>query len=47
MKPGNYVRTGRGGEDLFWETLSDGTQAWAKVLNGSITNGGVNQVPLP
>ena len=47
MKPGNYVRTGGGGEGLFQQTLSDGTQAWAKVFNGSITNGGVNQVPLP
>jgi hypothetical protein len=23
----------------------DGTQVWAKVVNGAITNGGVNLVP--
>jgi hypothetical protein len=46
VKPGNYVRTGAGGEDLYRETLSNGTQVWAKVFKGSITNGGVNDVPL-
>lgn len=46
VKPGNYIRTGGGGEDLFRETLPNGTQVWAKVSNGSITNGGLNQVPL-
>ena len=47
VKPGNYVRTGGGGEDLYRETLPNGTQVWAKVYKGSITNGGVNNVPLP
>jgi RHS repeat-associated protein len=47
VKPGNYVRTGGGGESLYRETLSNGTQAWAKVFEGAITNGGVNNVPLP
>jgi RHS repeat-associated protein len=46
VKAGNYVRTGGGGEQLFRETLSNGTQVWAKVFNGLITNGGVNQVPF-
>ncbi len=47
VQPENYIRTGGGGEKLYRETLADGTQAWAKVFNGSITNGGVNQTPLP
>jgi RHS repeat-associated protein len=46
VKPGNYVRTGGSGEDLYRETLPNGTQTWAKVYKGSITNGGVNDVPL-
>jgi RHS repeat-associated protein len=46
VKPGNYVRTGGDGEDLYRETLPNGTQVWAKVFRGSITNGGVNDVPL-
>ena len=45
VKPENYVRTGRGGEDLYRELQADGTQNWAKVWNGSITNGGINQNP--
>ena len=47
IKSANYVRTGRGGEILYRETLPDGTQVWAKVFRGRITNGGVNQTPLP
>jgi RHS repeat-associated protein len=47
VQPENYVSTGGGGEDLYRETLPNGTQVWAKVYNGSITNGGVNQTPLP
>jgi RHS repeat-associated protein len=47
VKPGNYVRTGGSGESLYRETLSNGTQVWAKVFEGAITNGGVNNVPLP
>jgi RHS repeat-associated protein len=46
VKPGNYVRTGAGGEDLYREILPNGTQIWAKVFKGSITNGGLNDVPL-
>jgi RHS repeat-associated protein len=46
VKPGNYVRTGAGGEDLYREPLSNGTQVWAKVFKGSITNGGIDDVPL-
>jgi len=47
VKPGNYVRTGGEGDVLYRETLPNGTQVWAKVFNGSITNGGLNQVPFP
>jgi RHS repeat-associated protein len=47
VQPDNYVRTGRGGEDLYRETLPDGRQAWAKVFDGAINNGGVNEAPLP
>jgi RHS repeat-associated protein len=47
VKPENYVRTGGEGDVLYRETLSNGTQAWAKVFNGAITNGGLNQVPFP
>ncbi len=47
VNPEKCVRTGGGGEDLYRETLPNGTQVWAKVYNGPITNGGVNQVPLP
>ncbi len=47
VKSENYVRTGGRGEELYRETLLNGTQVWAKVFNGSITNGGLNQVPLP
>lgn len=47
VKPGNYVRTGGEGDVLYRETLPNGTQVWAKVFNGAITNGGLNQVPFP
>jgi hypothetical protein len=46
VKPENYVRTGGGGEDLYRENLEDGTQSWAKVYRGKVTNGGLNKVPL-
>src|ERR1700722_719662 len=47
VKPENYIRIGGEGDVLYRETLSNGTQAWAKVFNGAITNGGLNQVPFP
>jgi uncharacterized protein RhaS with RHS repeats len=46
VKPQNYVRTGGGGEDIYRQDLEDGTQSWAKVYRGKITNGGLNKVPL-
>jgi RHS repeat-associated protein len=47
VRSGNYVRTGGGGEEVYRETLPDGTQVWAEVFDGKITNGGVNQTPRP
>ena len=29
----------------YFRTLSDGTQAWAEVRGGQITNGGLNVIP--
>lgn len=43
VKPGNYVRTGRGGEEFYPTTLRNGTQVWAKVFRGKIIDGGANQ----
>lgn len=37
----------KGGETLqkYYRKLPDGTQAWAEVRNGAITNGGLNVIP--
>jgi len=43
----NYVRTASEGDVLYRETLPDGTQAWAKVFNGAITNGGLEPGAIP
>ena len=40
----NYVKTANG-VDTYRQTLSNGSQVWAEVHNGEITNGGVNAVP--
>jgi RHS repeat-associated protein len=45
VKPGNYVETKYPQVDVYRETLPDGTQVWAEVKDGSITNGGVNTTP--
>jgi RHS repeat-associated protein len=45
VKSGNYVETKYPGVDVYRETLSNGTQVWAEVKEGSITNGGVNTTP--
>ncbi|MCW3018503.1 MAG: primase [Solirubrobacterales bacterium] len=47
VKSENYIRTGGEGDVLYRESLSNGTQAWAKVFNGAITHGGLNKVPFP
>jgi len=41
----NYVSTDANGVATYRQTLPDGTQAWAEVYHGQITNGGVNVVP--
>ncbi len=43
--PANYVSTDANGVVTYRQTLPDGTQVWAEVYNGQITNGGVNSVP--
>jgi RHS repeat-associated protein len=45
VKSGNYVETKYPGVDVYRETLPNGTQVWAEVKGGSITNGGVNTTP--
>ena len=43
--PASYVGTDSNGVATYRQMLPDGTQAWAEVYNGEITNGGVNGVP--
>jgi hypothetical protein len=31
--------------EKYFRTMPDGTQAWAEVRNGEITNGGLNVIP--
>lgn len=45
VKSDNYVETKYPGVDVYRETLPNGTQVWAEVKDGSITNGGVNSTP--
>lgn len=45
-RPENFRGTDRFGTDWFMETRSDGTQVWAQVRDGKITNGGANPSPL-
>ena len=42
---GNYVGTHEPGVSVYRETLPNGTQVWAEVYNGEITNGGLNATP--
>lgn len=42
----NFRGTDRFGTDWFMETLGDGTQVWAQVRHGKITNGGLNPRPI-
>jgi hypothetical protein len=43
--PKNYEYTEPSGAKIYRENLKDGTQVWAKVYDGRITNGGINSVP--
>lgn len=45
VKPGNFVGIKGEGVAIFRETLPNGSQVWAEVYNGAITNGGLNEVP--
>jgi len=45
-RPENFRGTDRFGTDWFMETLGDGTQAWAQVRGGKITNGRLNPSPI-
>jgi hypothetical protein len=43
--PDNYVGTDSNGVATYRQNLPNGTQVWAEVKGGQITNGGVNDVP--
>jgi RHS repeat-associated protein len=43
--PKNYLGQDQYGNDWYAETRPDGSQVWARVRNGQITNGGVNATP--
>ncbi len=45
VKPGNYVESHEPGVNVYREVLPNGTQVWAEVYRGEITNGGVNPTP--
>jgi len=45
VKPGNYVESHEPGVDVYREVTPNGTQIWAEVYKGQITNGGVNTTP--
>jgi hypothetical protein len=45
--PDNYQGTDRHGKEGYSKTNPDGSQTWAEVRNGQITNGGINEVPRP
>ena len=41
----NYLGKDKYGNDWYAQNNADGTQTWVKARNGSIENGGVNQIP--
>lgn len=41
----NYIYTSSTGVSSYRQILPDGRQVWAEVYDGSITNGGINDVP--
>jgi len=43
--PDNYVGTDQWGNDWYVENNHNGSQTWARVRNGKITNGGLNNPP--
>ena len=44
-QPENFLGVDRFGNGWFVEMRADGTQIWAQVRDGKITNGGVNMTP--
>jgi filamentous hemagglutinin len=44
-RPANLLGTDHFGNAWFAETRADGTQIWAQVRDGKITNGGLNLTP--
>lgn len=45
VDPKNKVGTNVFGKEIFLKTMPDGTQAWAEVWEGEITDGGKNNFP--
>lgn len=43
--PNNYVGTDSMNTQWYSQMLPDGTQAWVRVWNDTISNGGINQIP--
>ena len=43
--PNNYLGTDSMNTQWYAQIQSDGSQVWARVWNGSIFNGGINEVP--
>ena len=43
--PNNYLGTDTMNTQWYAQIQSDGSQIWARVWNGSIFNGGINEVP--
>ena len=43
----NYRGTDEQGNAWYTQTLKSGSQAWAEVRNGTITEAGINKTPLP
>lgn len=43
--PNNYLGTDSMNTQWYAQIQPDGSQIWARVWNGSIFNGGINEVP--